>query len=43
MQVQDRYDLHVSDTNLSIYQEGAYYTGIKLSNLVCAINIYVIT
>jgi hypothetical protein len=44
MRVQDRYDLHVSDTNLSIYQEGAYYTGIKLfRNLACAINIYVIT
>jgi hypothetical protein len=43
MHIQDSYDLHVSDTNLSIYQEGAYYTGIKLPNLVYAINIYVIT
>jgi len=43
MRVQDRYDLHVSDTNHSIYQ-GAYYTGIKLfRNLACAINIYVVT
>jgi len=43
MGVQDRYDLHVSDNNLSIYQE-AYYTGIMLfRNLACAINIYVIT
>jgi len=44
IQVRDRYDLHISDTNLSIYQEGAYYTEIKLfRNLTCAIKIYVIT
>jgi len=44
IQVQDRYHLHISDTNLRIYQEGAYYTGIKLfRNLPCAIKIYVIT
>jgi hypothetical protein len=30
--ISTRYNLHVPNTNLSKYQKGVYYTGIKLFN-----------